>query len=181
MNERLITVKEFAKRAGISPQAVYKAIKSGRLQPAKRDGKRVYLLSTDINKIKPLTTDNQPNTTNNNQEQPQETNQNQPETGEEPPAGKAAGQEAPADAETLRRLVDMLQAQLDTKDKQIMALTEALTEAQKSIRAAQALHAGTIQTQLIEGGEEAQKEEQTDPAADPPKEKKGFFRRLFGG
>lgn len=181
MNERLMTVKEFAKCAGISPQAVYKAIKSGRLQPAKRDGKRVYLLSTDINQIKPLSTENQPEATNDNQEQPQATNQEQPATGENPPANEAAKQEVPADAETLRRLVDMLQAQLDTKDKQIMALTEALTEAQKSIRAAQALHAGTIQTQLIEGGEEAQKEEQKEAQADPPKEKKGFFRRLFGG
>ena len=80
-------------------------------------------------------------------------------------------------------LVKMLQAQLDAKDRQIDELnarlaetTAALTETTKSLQAAQALHAGTIQQQLLEETTESSSQEQ------PQNEKKqGFFRRLFHG
>ena len=44
--------------------------------------------------------------------------------------------------------VETLQKQLEVKDQQIAALTEALQTAQRTAEAAQALHAGTIQQQL---------------------------------
>jgi len=187
MNEELLTVKEFARRAGMSPQAVYKAIKAGRLQPAKRDGKRVFLLSTEINRIRPWQTINNEKETLDNLNPPKQTKNNQPKTtggaGEGQPPASDEGIEEPVqeektEAAALHKLIDMLQQQLETKDKQIIALTEALTEAQLSIRAAQALHAGTIKTQLIEDSGEIQEEEEKE--VPPAAEKKGFFRRLFG-
>lgn len=55
-----------------------------------------------------------------------------------------------------------LRKQLEVKDEQIKSLSDALLAAQQSAQAAQALHAGTMQTKLL----------------DEPK--KGFFRNLFG-
>jgi AcrR family transcriptional regulator len=48
-------------------------------------------------------------------------------------------------------VVLMLQRELDAKNQQIADLTAALIGAQEAARAAQALHAGTIQTQLGDG------------------------------
>ena len=73
-------------------------------------------------------------------------------------------------------LIGMLQKELDAKNRQIDDLTTALVlsqetakAAQESAKAAQALHAGTIQRDLIGAGDDEQNEE-------PP----GFWRRLFG-
>ena len=49
----------------------------------------------------------------------------------------------------LQATIDTLQGQLEVKDRQIEKLTEALAAAQQTAAAAQALHAGTIQQQLI--------------------------------
>ena len=61
----------------------------------------------------------------------------------------------------LQTTVDTLQAQLAVKDEQIRELNARLAEcstallaAQETARAAQALHAGTIQKQLSDAGEE---------------------------
>ena len=51
----------------------------------------------------------------------------------------------------LRATIDTLQGQLEVKDRQIEKLTEALVAAQQTAAAAQALHAGTIQQQLLTG------------------------------
>lgn len=85
-------------------------------------------------------------------------------------------------------LIAMLQGELDrkseqlaVKDKQIEDLNARLAEvsaalvtAQQTAQAAQALHAGTIQQQLIEGA--------TDPAPEQSQEseKKRWLSRLFG-
>ena len=50
----------------------------------------------------------------------------------------------------LQRTIDTLQGQLAIKDKQIEDLSEALKSAQQTAAAAQALHAGTMQQQLLE-------------------------------
>ncbi len=54
----------------------------------------------------------------------------------------------------LKATIDTLQGQLEVKDRQIERLTEALTVAQQTAAAAQALHAGTIQQQITEGNEQ---------------------------
>ena len=71
----------------------------------------------------------------------------------------------------LQATIDTLQGQLEVKDRQIeqqaqtiTRLTDALAAAQQTAVAAQALHAGTIQQQLVAGeGEELQQERETVP------------------
>ena len=94
--------------------------------------------------------------------------------------------EAVADFDGLREradiqaTIDTLQGQLEVKDRQIeqqaqtiTRLTDALAAAQQTAAAAQALHAGTIQQQLITG--EAGTDQQE------PEQKKSWFSKIFGG
>ena len=62
---------------------------------------------------------------------------------------------------TVDTLVAMLQKELDAKNRLIEELTADLREARADVRAAQALHAGTIQKQITDG------------------KRPGFFNRLF--
>lgn len=82
----------------------------------------------------------------------------------------------------LQATIDTLQGQLEVKDRQIeqqaqtiTRLTGALAAAQQTAVAAQALHAGTIQQQLVAGeGEELQQERETVP-------RRSWWKRLFEG
>ena len=82
----------------------------------------------------------------------------------------------------LQAPIDTLQGQLEVKDRQIeqqaqtiTRLTDALAAAQQTAVAAQALHAGTIQQQLVAGeGEELQQERETVP-------RRSWWKRLFEG
>ena len=80
----------------------------------------------------------------------------------------------------LQATIDTLQGQLEVKDRQIeqqaqtiTRLTDALAAAQQTAAAAQALHAGTIQQQLLTGEAGADQQE--------PEQKRGWFRNLFRG
>ena len=80
----------------------------------------------------------------------------------------------------LQATIDTLQGQLEVKDRQIeqqaqtiTRLTDALAAAQQTAVAAQALHAGTIQQQLVAGeGEALQQERETVP-------RRSWWKRLF--
>ena len=74
----------------------------------------------------------------------------------------------------LQATIDTLQGQLEVKDRQIEKLTEALVAAQQTAAAAQALHAGTIQQQLLTG------EAGADQQGQEPAQKRGWFSKLFG-
>lgn len=74
----------------------------------------------------------------------------------------------------LQATIDTLQGQLEVKDRQIEKLTEALVAAQQTAAAAQALHAGTIQQQLLIG------EAGADQQGQEPEQKRGWFSKLFG-
>ena len=74
----------------------------------------------------------------------------------------------------LQATIDTLQGQLEVKDRQIEKLTEALVAAQQTAAAAQALHAGTIQQQLLTG------EDGADQQGQEPEQKRGWFSKLFG-
>ena len=82
----------------------------------------------------------------------------------------------------LQATIDTLQGQLEVKDRQIeqqaqtiTRLTDSLAAAQQTAVAAQALHAGTIQQQLVAGeGEELQQERETVP-------RRSWWKRLFEG
>lgn len=81
--------------------------------------------------------------------------------------------------------------QLEAKDKQIEQLQGELADERKHSREltdrvavlaeqAQALHAGTIKTQLPPAGEEQPIEVDADPAQKEPEQKKGFWSWLTG-
>ena len=72
----------------------------------------------------------------------------------------------------LQATIDTLQGQLEVKDRQIEKLTEALVAAQQTAAAAQALHAGTIQQQLLTG------EAGADQQGQEPEQKRGWFSKL---
>ncbi len=73
----------------------------------------------------------------------------------------------------LHATIDTLQGQLEVKDRQIEQLTEALVAAQQTAAAAQALHAGTMQQQLLS--------EEAGVVPTEPEQKRGWFSKLFRG
>ena len=80
----------------------------------------------------------------------------------------------------LQATIDTLQGQLEVKDRQleqqvqaITRLTDALAAAQQTAAAAQALHAGTIQQQLITG------EAGVDQQGQKPAQRRSWFNKLF--
>ena len=82
----------------------------------------------------------------------------------------------------LQTTIDMLQGQLAIKDKQIEELnarlaevSSALVAAQQTAQAAQALHAGTIQQQLL-SGESGADQQGREPE---PGGKRSWFRKFF--
>ena len=81
----------------------------------------------------------------------------------------------------LQATIDTLQGQLEVKDRQIEELNARLAEvsaallaAQQTAAAALALHAGTIQQQLLTG------EAGADQQGQEPEQKRGWFSKLFG-
>lgn len=75
--------------------------------------------------------------------------------------------------ETDETVIEALLKQLEIKDKQIADLIADKNRLQLSLDQAQALHAGTIQTQLLsEGSEQSEQATETD-------KKRGFFGWLF--
>ena len=82
----------------------------------------------------------------------------------------------------LQATIDTLQGQLEVKDRQIeqqaqtiTRLTDALAAAQQTAAAAQALHAGTIQQQLLTV------ESTADQQSEESEKRQGWFNRLFRG
>lgn len=80
----------------------------------------------------------------------------------------------------LQAAIDTLQGQLEVKDRQIeqqaqtiTRLTDALAAAQQTAAAAQALHAGTIQQQLLDS------EDSEDKHGQKMKQKFGWFSKWF--
>ena len=87
--------------------------------------------------------------------------------------------------DVLQKTIDTLQQQLTAKDKQIDELTAMLKGSQTSVEsltaaltAAQALHAGTMQTALTErsGASDSSPEGEIETK----QKRKGFFKRMFG-
>ena len=174
------TIRQIADEIGVSKQSVFKKIKreplstslqgltatvDGRLM-VEVDGEK--LIKQAFSEIAPSTTDNQL-------------------TGAvdglvDAPSTKNAEKTAEVDGviSVLQATIDTLQGQLEVKDRQIeqqaqtiTRLTDALAAAQQTAAAAQALHAGTIQQQLITG--EAGTDQQE------PEQKKSWFSKIFGG
>lgn len=159
MNDKYITVAEFSKRANISKQRVYQLLNKRLKEFVQEvDGKKML----DIRALESFSIQG---TCSNNQDTCSSV------VKEVEPDAK---QEAPA-LELLKTTIDMLQKQLEEKDRTIHELTEALKNEQLQTSQAQALHGGSIK-QLLEQGQDAEEPEQQKKEAEASK---GFFRRLF--
>lgn len=168
------TIRQIADEIGVSKQAVFKKIKreplstslqgltatvDGRLM-VEVDGEK--LIKQAFSEIAPSTTDNQLTGTVDGLV--------------DAPSTKNAEKTAEVDGviSVLQATIDTLQGQLEVKDRQIEKLTEALVAAQQTAATAQALHAGTIQQQLLTG------ETGTDQQGQEPRKKRKWINRFFG-
>ena len=173
------TIRQIADEIGVSKQAVFKKIKreplstslqgltatvDGRLM-VEVDGEK--LIKQAFSEIAPSTTDNQLTVVD-----------GLVDGASTPNAEKTA--EVDGVISVLQSTIDTLQGQLEVKDRQIeqqaqtiTRLTDALAAAQQTAAAAQALHAGTIQQQLITGEAGVDQQE--------PEQKKSWFSKIFGG
>lgn len=131
MNE-LLTVQQFAEAAGVSKQAVYKAL-NNKLKPYIQlvDGKKM-LKNRALREVYGAEVDQRGSQLLNNQSQPID--------------ALIAMLQKELDAKNEQ--ISAQQKQLEAKDRQIEQLTSALENTTSSLQAAQALHAGTMQQQL---------------------------------
>ena len=175
------TIKEIADELGVSKTAVSKQIANLGLRSSLRKNGNQFAIENQQEKLikmafqkkrqQEIVTENSVS-----DEQSQTTNANQSQT---------ANHEVCDLVGVLQTTVDTLQAQLAVKDEQIRELNARLAEcstallaAQETARAAQALHAGTIQQQLSDGEDRASADVPEDRAA--PKGRSWlsrFFRR----
>ena len=173
------TIRQIADEIGVSKQAVFKKIKREPLSTSLQgltatvDGKLMVevdgekLIKQAFSEIAPSTTDNQLTVVD-----------GLVDGASTPNAEKTA--EVDGVISVLQSTIDTLQGQLEVKDRQIeqqaqtiTRLTDALAAAQQTAAAAQALHAGTIQQQLITGEAGVDQQE--------PEQKKSWFSKIFGG
>lgn len=78
------------------------------------------------------------------------------------------------------RQLEQKDKQIEARDAQITSLTAALENTTTSLQAAQALHAGTIKTQLLPEGEPVAETPEPEYAEEKPKKKTGLFSWFFG-
>lgn len=177
------TIKEIADELGVSKTAVSKQIANLGLRSSLRKNGNQFAIENQQEKLikmafqkkrqQEIVTENSVSDEQ-SQTKSQTTNANQSQT---------ANHEVCDLVGVLQTAVDTLQAQLAVKDVQIRELNARLAEcstalfaAQETARAAQALHAGTIQQQLSDGEDRV--------AASVPEEqaapnKRRWFNRFF--
>lgn len=177
-----ISVKAYAARAGMTEQAVYKQIKSGKLRTVKRreHGKvKTYILSgpqlapdpqVDLPGSQAAAPD--PGAARSAEEQP-------PRAVPEP--GTTPERAADPTAAALEKAVAALTAQLEEKDKQIARLQELLNQSQQlQAHSQRLLEQGperAADLQAVENPQEREPEQEEKP--ERPK-KRSFFAWLFG-
>ena len=171
------TIKEIADELGVSKTAVSKQIANLGLRSSLRKNGNQFAIENQQEKLikmafqkkrqQEIVTENSVS-----DEQSQTTNANQSQT---------ANHEVCDLVGVLQTTVDTLQAQLAVKDEQIRELNARLAEcstallaAQETARAAQALHAGTIQQQLSDGEDRAADSGPEEQAA--PNKRRWFNR-----
>lgn len=157
----LLTVQQFADAAGISKQAVYKAL-NNKLMPYVQlvDGKKM-LKNKALREIYGVEVEQPDNPSLNNPSQPMD--------------ALIAMLQKELDAKNEQ--ISAQQKQLEAKDRQIEQLTSALDHTTSSLQAAQALHAGTMQQQLVAPDTTiATVEEVPENEGTEHKKEKGWFR-----
>ena len=151
MQNEWLTVQQFSNAAGISKQAVYKALNNKLKNYVKLVDGQKMICSKALSEVYKKAVEQRNNQPLNNIAQPQ-----------------------------FEQIIAMLQAELTVKNEQIAAqnrqieqLTTALQSTTESLQAAQMLHAGTMQKQIESASDE--------PASDTitEQEKKRFWHRWF--
>ena len=174
------TIRQIADEIGVSKQAVFKKIKREPLSTSLQeltatvDGR--LMVEVDGEKlIKQAFSENAPSTTDNRLTGAVDGLVDAPSTKNEEKMAEVDGV-----ISVLKATIDTLQGQLEVKDRQIeqqaqtiIRLTDTLAAAQQTAAAAQALHAGTIQQQLLTGEAGVDQQE--------PEQKRGWFSKLFRG
>jgi len=168
MEERYISIKEFAERAGVSRQAIQQRLETSLAEfvKANEQGKKVI----SINALRLF--GEQESKAN------EQGSEEKSKAQEEESKAKKQGSNEDILYTALLQTVEILQGQLAAKDKQIESLYNALENAQRSATQAQQLHAGTMQRELLEARTEPAEVTQTAPE---PKPKRGFFGRWKKG
>lgn len=148
MNKKYLAVSEFAKLAGVSKQAIYQRLNTSLKDFVKVEQGRKVVDSAALSLFMPDNTCDK--------------------------------DETPAQSESTleQELIQVLKSQLEAKDSQIAELQTALLAEQANnkqllsqLSAAQALHAGTLQQQLIE---QQPPQEEASPA-----DHIGIFTRIY--
>ena len=174
------TIRQIADEIGVSKQAVFKKIKREPLSTSLQgltatvDGR--LMVEVDGEKlIKQAFSEIAPSTTTNRLTGAVDGLGDAPSTKNEEKMAEVDGV-----ISVLKATIDTLQGQLEVKDRQIeqqaqtiIRLTDTLAAAQQTAAAAQALHAGTIQQQLLTGEAGVDQQE--------PEQKRGWFSKLFRG
>lgn len=156
---KLLTIKEYADKAGVTIQAVYKRINNPNTELAKfvveQNGKKL-LKAEALEVIPPRQTPEK----SENEILHEMVKMLQAELGEK--------------NEQIRSLNKQLEQMTDSVNK----TAQALAETQISLQAAQALHAGTIQqnSEIINDLHESQEAKVHEPE---PEQRKGFFANFF--
>ena len=153
------TIKQIADEIGVSKTAVRKQIANLGLRSSLRKNGNQFAIDKHEESLILKAFSEKTQTKNANQTQTKNANQTQTKT-------QTANHEVSDLVCVLQRTIDTLQGQLAIKDKQIEDLSEALKSAQQTAAAAQALHAGTMQQQLLESDTTGEK-------------KKGILHKLF--
>lgn len=180
VREGMKTIRQIADEIGVSKQAVFKKIKREPLSTSLQgltatvDGR--LMVEVDGEKlIKQAFSEIAPSTTTNRLTGAVDGLVDAPSTKNEEKMAEVDGV-----ISVLKATIDTLQGQLEVKDRQIeqqaqtiIRLTDTLAAAQQTAAAAQALHAGTIQQQLLTGEAGVDQQE--------PEQKRGWFSKLFRG
>jgi chromosome segregation ATPase len=163
-NNELLTVQQFADAAGVSKQAIYKAM-NGKLQPYVQLVDKQKLLPRKAliefygKKVEQLHTSSQP----------QGNSALDAMIAVLKDELKAKNEQLAQKDQQIKELTDLLAA----KDRQIENLTSSIDNVTTSLQAAQALHGGTMK-QLV-APEEAAAPADVVIEAEPEQKKRGFF------
>lgn len=123
MNDEYISIAEFAKRAGVSVQAIYKRLSTDLSTEFKLVENKKMLKTKALEKFGLNQVENQV-----------EKVENQVET-----------------INLLKKTIDLLEKELSLKNKEIEELHNRLRESHAMVQHQQELHAGTIQQQISDG------------------------------
>lgn len=122
-----ISIKEFAELAGVSRQAIQQRLKTSLAQYVKANEQGIKTIDKAALRLFG-----------------EQGSKAKSKANEQGSKANEQGTNAAALYDALLQTVEILQGQLEIKDKQIEALTSALATAQQSATQAQALHAGTM-------------------------------------